>query len=412
MNSQRPRVLLPDEAQRELRTVRMFFFVFIGAGGFLIPFLNLVYNRAGMNGAQIGILAMLAALCAMLAAPVWGRWSDRSGQTRRLLQFELVTTAVAALALGMQRTFSGFAALTSLQAILNAGSIPLSTALAMMVVAHTHSSGFGDIRRWGSLGWAVFVLSAGPVMQRLGLWVLFPAYAFAFMLSALMLQRVDSANSTGEHASAAGGKSGAGNSYGAALNTLVHERGLLWLMIAVLISGVLNAGWRSFWQIDMDHMGAPESLIAMAAMASAAVEMPAMLWADRWATRYGGKRLLTTALLLDTLRLTVVYLFQSPLILLLGNAFGGIAYSLTAVGLVVYVLERTPPAQAATMLAIFGVTLANLIVILGAPLGGLVFDSAGARWLYAMGAAGNLAGFFILYQTTNNSLRRSSNEYS
>ena len=410
--------------------MRAFFFVFIGGGGFLIPFLNLYYSRAGMSGAQIGLLSMLAALSALLAAPVWGQWSDRSRQVGRLLLASLLAAAAAALVLGAQRSFPGFALATSLHSLLSAGSIPLSTTLAMLAIAAAGRGGFGEIRRWGSLGWAVFVLAAGPLLETWGLGLIFPAYALAFVISALLLPRTPARPpSVGEVGMEVNRPTQApaqeihktSHTDGAPLPAFTPPRpsllsinlklpstvrllffnpALRVLFAALLISGVLNAGWRQFWQIYMDQLGATESLIAVGAMLGAAVEMPAMLYVDRWNRRFGPRRVLLASLGLDAARLSIVLLAPRPLTILLVNAVGGVAFSLVTIGLVAYVLEHTPEYHKTTMLAVFTVTLANLILIVGGPLTGAAFDALGAYWLYALGAAGSFLGWAVLYWGT------------
>ncbi len=54
------------------------------------------------------------------------------------------------------------------------------------------------------------------------------------------------------------------------------------------------------------------------------------------------------------------------------------------------------------MLALFNVTLANMISMAASPLGGVGFDLFGAYWLYAFALAGFLlAAFSILLLHTN-----------
>jgi len=278
---------------------------------------------------------------------------------------------------------------------MNAGNEPLSTALGMRIVIKNRSSGFGDVRRWGSLGWAIFVLGIGPLLQRNGLGVIFPAYAAAFILSAVLLIPVD--DSTARNLPKETEKDTANVGYRRIAFTLIHNRGLLALFFSLLTWGIMNAGWRQFWQIYMDQLGAEKSLIAVGAMMGAAVEMPAMLWTDRWLKRFGARWALLAACLVDMVRLVVVLLFPFPATIVVVMGMGGIAFSLRTIGTVTYILERTPAVQFATMLAVFTVTLYNLIVILGAPISGIFFDKFGAYWLYGLGAVGSLFAWMILF---------------
>ena len=60
-------------SKRNLRLIRIYYFLWIGAGGFLSPFVTLFYKARGLTGTEIGLLSTFGAITGMLAAPVWGR---------------------------------------------------------------------------------------------------------------------------------------------------------------------------------------------------------------------------------------------------------------------------------------------------------------------------------------------------
>jgi PPP family 3-phenylpropionic acid transporter len=72
------------------------------------------------------LLSTFAGLAALIAAPLWGRFSDSASKPRRLLQFELLASAVLMLILSQQVSFGWIAVIVVLDAFLNAGSSPSS----------------------------------------------------------------------------------------------------------------------------------------------------------------------------------------------------------------------------------------------------------------------------------------------
>jgi hypothetical protein len=80
-------------ASRDLRVIRLDFFLWIGAGGFLSPFVTLFYKARGLTGTEIGLLSTFGAITGMLAAPVRGRWGDASRHPRRLIMVALLASA-------------------------------------------------------------------------------------------------------------------------------------------------------------------------------------------------------------------------------------------------------------------------------------------------------------------------------
>jgi len=132
-------------SQRNLWLMRAYYFLWIGAGGFLMPFVTLVYQARGLSGTEIGLLSTWGAIAGMVAAPVWGRWGDRVRAPRRLLQLALLGSACFALLRGVQTLFWGFVVFVVLDALVNSGSGSLSSMQALAVV-EGEKAGFGSIR--------------------------------------------------------------------------------------------------------------------------------------------------------------------------------------------------------------------------------------------------------------------------
>jgi PPP family 3-phenylpropionic acid transporter len=173
-------------SQRNLWTLRLYYFMLIGGGGFLFPFINLFYTQQGLSGTEIGLLSTLGSLAALIAAPWWGRRSDATPHRRRLLQFGLLATSLCMLALSRQTIFAWMALIVTLDALLSVGVPPLSDVVALTVIRHGRA-GFGSVRLWGSLGWAVTALLGGWLIEQTGLFTMFAGYAICGFASIALL---------------------------------------------------------------------------------------------------------------------------------------------------------------------------------------------------------------------------------
>ena len=98
-------------------------------------------------------------------------------------------------------------------------------------------------------------------------------------------------------------------------------------------------------------------------------------------------------------RMIAVLLFPSIEMLMLMRIVVGLQFSFYSVGIIAYITSYTRRSYRVTTLALFTITLRNLVVMVGNPLSGLVYDSAGAYWLYAIGLAGSLLGWGALQLT-------------
>ena len=173
-------------AQRNLWTLRLYYFLLIGGGGFLFPFINLFYTQQGLSGTEIGWLSTMASLVALIVAPWWGRRSDATTHPRRLLQFGLLATSLCMLALSQQTVFAWMAIIVMLDALLSINVAPLSDVVALAVTKQGRA-GFGSVRLWGSLGWAVTALLGGWLIEQTGLFTMFAGYAISGFASIALL---------------------------------------------------------------------------------------------------------------------------------------------------------------------------------------------------------------------------------
>jgi MFS transporter, PPP family, 3-phenylpropionic acid transporter len=378
----------PSE-NRTLWLMRLYFLAFIGAGGFLFPFISLFFRRNGLSGTEIGVIGAASAGAQLIAAPLWGRWSDAITQPRRLLQAALIGSGVAFLIMSQQKTFAGIALLTVLHGFISAGIGPLSDILALNV---TRRTGYGSIRLWGSLGWAVLGLIGGLLIERSGMFVAFAGCAAMFFVAAVLINRIvvlplspdDGATPTVETPARV------------PVRSLLRERSLVGLAIALTILGLTGRGAVQFEAIYLDQLGASEFLVGLASAISAMTELPAMLLADRLLRRFSAGAVYCMGIVAHIIHAGAILLAPSVLTILLMRVAEGTSYGIFTVALVIYVSRRAPQQQVTVLLALYTVTLGGLVSLVANPLGGLVFDAVGAYWLYSIALAGDILALVVL----------------
>jgi MFS transporter, PPP family, 3-phenylpropionic acid transporter len=365
---------------RVLWGIRLYYFAWLGSGGFLLPFINLFYIRQGLTGAEVGSLSTVGAIVTIIVAPLWGRWSDSTSHPRRLLQISLLGLAVSYVFLSQQTFFWPMAMVTGLLAIIGAGVGPLSDSLTLAITG-ANKTGYGSVRLWGSLGWAIMAYVSGLIIERSGLFAAFAGYAAGLGLSIVILSmaRVGEAIPTRPTAVRARG-SPASVFRNPALLALAISLGL------VLLAGNPQV---QFEPVYLDQLGASEGVIGFASTIGALVELPAMLWADRLIRKYGPGRIFQIFLVMKAAILGVTLLAPNVPMLIAMRAANGVAFSFFAVSQTMLVAEQAAPEQRTTALAVFSVTLPALIRIASGPLGGLAFDAFGAYWLYAIAMVGH-----------------------
>jgi MFS family permease len=377
-------------SRRDLWLVRLYYFIWMGGLGFILAFINLFFRRQGLSGTQIGVLGTVASVASLIAAPVWGHWSDRVPQPRRLIQIGLVVSAIMMMLLSQQRAFIWMAVLMAADAAVGAGVGPLSSALGMGVA---HKVGYGSVRLWGSLGWAFVVLLAGWLIEQTGMFSMFVGYAIAMVISVVVVNliRPGAIRSSGVVSSGGGAPLTVGG--------LLKNRMLLGLTVMLTIFLMGQIGVLRFEAIYLDELGASETVIGLVSTIGAVVELPGMIIADRVIQRYGARRALLAAMVIRVgMMIAVLAAPRVPTIIAI-RAVNGIAFSLINVGWLTFVSDHTLPEQRNLALALFTVTLPGIVNVLGGPLSGLLYDTYGAYWLYAVALAGYALGWIVLRLT-------------
>ena len=376
------------QQQAHLNRLKLFYFVFIGAGGFLIPFLNLFYERRGLSGTQIGILGTVGAVTALLAAPVIGRVSDRMGNPGRVLQITIILSAFFYLVISQQTMFLPIAFLTIFVTIADSGIGPLSTMLALDTGIEGQENRYGSVRVWGSLGWAIIVLLAGFLVEKAGLFTSFAGYAVMFLLSAGILFAFQAPKKPAQSTERTSQRD--------LVRRLMRDRAMVGLALSLTLLWVARAGIWKFQALYLDSLGAGEGLIGISSMVGSVIELPGMFIADRIAQRRGSHRLLGLTYLLYSLTAIMVLLLPRIPTIIASEAIGGLAYSFLTVSVVMFINERSPLGQTATVMALYTVTLNGLTSIFSSPLSGVIFDTYGPYWLYAVSATGCAAAYVVL----------------
>ena len=378
----------PDTSS-DLWKLRLYFALYIGSGGFLFPFLALYYQQVGLTGVQMGLLGSIGWTVSMLLAPLWGRWGDTARNPKFVLQVALIGAGVTYFFIGLQATFVGIVIFIVLSSVFDNSIGALSTAHTLSAT-QSEKSGFGSIRLFGSLGWAVAAPLAGWLIERAGMLVPFAGYAVCAILAAALIHfvAVKPKHVESEHQDRVPLKK--------VLTSLARDKSMIGLAIAMFVVWMSNTGRGQFESIYLLNLGAFESLIGFSSSMSAAIELPFMFWADRWIKRFGSGVVLRTALVLQALGMLSIVIFPSVASIVIFRAVQGCSFSLLTVALVSYIVEGAPHGQDATALTFYDVTLHGFVIFIAAPLSGILFDKVGAYWLYAIALVGNLLGWLIL----------------
>jgi MFS family permease len=385
-------------------TIRIYYFLYLGAFGFIMPFLALFFRRTGMSGVQIGILGMVSAIIGIVFAPLWARLGDQLINPRRLLQVAFFGSVIGYLVLSFQNSYTEIALLVGICALLVSGIDPISDSIALRRRKDNQQISFGSIRLWGSLGWAFSVYLAGWMIQELGIRSVFWGYAGLIILVIIVLNFIVQSGIKDDCP-----VTSSGLSYLRLMKEIIKDNAMVGLALALSVLWLVRSGINQFQAIYMDELGAGESVIGLVNTITALVELPGMLWADHLVNRYGAQQVIRFALFVFIFQMGVIVVFPRVVMFLIAGCLNGIAFSYINVALAVFVSEKAPLTQTATVLALFTSTLRGAIQIFAGLFSGLIFDRFGAYWLYTIGFAGCLLALLIYNMLVINKRRQQVN---
>ena len=382
-----------NSQSKNLLFARLYYFAFMGGWGFILPFTNLFYVSLGFSGKQIGIISSASAIVGMVASPVWVSTVKRHPLAQRILQAAIVLGALGYYLIGRQTHYLAVIFIVCLHALASSGVMPLSDSMAV-TVSRESGKGYGSVRAWASLGWIICLLSSGQLVGRFGYMAGFIGVSVMWMIAAVMVYLIQP-----HHFSSQGLPDQPKPDLRLAVKRVLQDRTLMGLAAALVFIGFLNSAVLQFENVFLEQLGASKQLISVAGILSAVVELPFMIYADRIAHRVGAHRLLIIALLMTLVQRMAVFFFPYIPTIMLVRFVGGVAFSFYTVSLIGLISKHTQPSETGTVLALYTVTIAGMVNIIAAPVGGLLFDALETRWLYPISAFGYLIGAASLWWT-------------
>lgn len=376
--------------KRDLFFARAYYFAYMGGWGFVLPFVNLFYVSLGLSGTQIGAITSVSAVVGLVLSPIVVTEIKKLPQARLLLQCFLLLGALGYFILGRQVLFPAILLVIFFHAVITAGIMPTSDAMAV-AVAQEAGTGYGSVRMWASLGWIGTVLLSGALIERFGYLVSFDGVSLMWVLGAGLVQFIQP-----RYFVARTDAQFSPPSIRTALSRILHDRTLLGFAIAVTFIGFLNSGVLQFEYVYLAELGASKQVISVAGILSAIVELPFMIYADRYVRRVGAHRVILLALVMIFFQRAAVLLLPSIATIMIVRFLGGVSFSFYTIAYIGIISSRTNSSETGTVLALYTVTLAGLVNMLAAPVSGAIFDAIGARWLYALAMTGYALGLLIL----------------
>nr|WP_276539974.1 MFS transporter [Paenibacillus polysaccharolyticus] len=374
-----------------MTSLKLYNFFIYGAISIFAGFLQLYLQEIGMTKLEIGSLMAIGPFVSLFANPFWGFWSDKSRNIRIVLMMMMGGTFV--LAQGVFYAPS-YAWIYVAMIFFYFFQSPLFAQTNSLILGYIDGTGqkFGSFRLWGSLGWALTAVAAGPVIDRFGVSsvsIIFACMiAVAFVFSVL-LPKQPIASDTPIVTFRRFGK------------VMFNPYFMIFIGLGVLVS-VPNAMNSTFMSLYIVEMGGDKQMVGWAIFTSSILEVGVFLLLDRLLKRKMSILLgsLILVSLLFALRWQLMALANNPMEvvfiqLMHSVTFGGYFY----VGTQLTMLFIPRPYRSSGQ-AVYTMAWGGLSGVIAGLFGGWLFQSFGAEVMYNIGVFFSLigaAGFAIMW---------------
>ena len=361
---------------------KFLYFLYYAAAAAWIPYLNLYYEQRGLSPSQIGLLAGLPALISLASAALWGGIADRTHRHKQVLVLAICSAVTAVLLLSRANTFSLLIPLIALYAFFVAPIMPLIDN-AVLGLLGANKNRYGRLRLWGAVGWGVAAPLVGLLVDRTGLHWIFFSYAALMLGNLLLILRlpVD--------------RTSVGQSFWRGFHHLLTNKRWVLFLLSVLIGSIGRAMINNFLFLYMDGRGVSKGLMGLSLAVASISELPIYFFSTHLLKRWGSRGLLVFALIASVLQPFAYSLVTAPWLFLLAQLLHGPSFSAMQVAGVSYADEIAPDGMGATAQGVFSSVIIGLASLLGAVIGGVLYQSVGAVAIFRSASAFALLGLSI-----------------
>jgi PPP family 3-phenylpropionic acid transporter len=149
-----------------------FYFFYFAFVGMFAPYWSLYLKSIEFNAVQIGTLMSVQPVMRMLSPALWGWLADRLGNRRLVVQIAAFGSALCYLGVFFTTDYFGLLLVLAAMSFFWSASMPLVEATTLTYLGK-HTSRYGRLRSWGSVGFILAVLGLGYALDYIAIaWIL------------------------------------------------------------------------------------------------------------------------------------------------------------------------------------------------------------------------------------------------
>jgi PPP family 3-phenylpropionic acid transporter len=347
----------------------------------LISYFPLYFESIGFTKLQIGAIYSVGPFLTIVANLAVGVLSDRTKSLRRILSL-LYCGQILALALLLpQKEFGIMAGIMSLFYLFQT---PINSMLdsVSLLAADQMKRSFPSIRMFGSLGYAICAVAFGYLLTAYGSHLTITIGLCTIGVSLIFSFFIGDFQATLKKFEFNG------------LWIFLRRRETIIFFALIMIVSVAHRINEGFLAIAMREIGANDSVIGFAWLASAVSEIPMFFLLAKYGHRFRELPLLAIASFMYVIRLGLLSFASEPWMMVTIQAMHSVSFAIYYITALRYMQALIPDEYRSSGQAVFAVVWSGFAGLIAGTLGGWLYDAAGLAAVFRTGAAFALIGTF------------------
>lgn len=369
--------------------LRLFYFLYYGNVGTVLPYFAAYLRGLGFSGEQIGLVQMLPSLLAPVVAIAWASFADHRASPQRALRLATAWAALAVLLLPFARAPWEVGAVVVLMAVGDRAVVPLADSITLEWCRDHPRASYARIRLFGSLGFIALSILVGRALTARGDR---PADLVVPVVAVLCVAGYALAARGAPAAAHAAPRPGPRDMLG-----LVRDRRLHLLLAAAAVHWAACAPFHLFFGVFVRDLGLPSDVTGIGMGIGVLAEIGALLLFPRLERRLPLRALFAVAFLGSAVRWALLSVATGAFAIASLQALHGLTFGLFWGSAMRALADLVPAPLRATGQAVFTAVVFGGGNAVGYALSGVGYDRLGGVGpLFAFAAAAELLSLAVV----------------
>lgn len=370
-----------------VRSVRFFYlFYLVGVGLFynLLPLY--LQENLGFDATSIGVIMSVASIMSIGIATFWGIAADVTKNPKLILTIVLGCSGLIVLLSGKATTFVAMLIMMILFEFFRSGIFPLIDSTATTIAMRSDVA-FSQMRWCGSLGYAVSILAFAPLLESIGLNLIFILFMFFLALPILFVRQLPNP-ATKEQIN-----------FKIDMKYLFTNK-LYWfiLFIGAFNFGSMNAS-SNYLALHVQTLGGGVLAVGICTLIAAGIsEVHALMYVERIYHRLGMERTLLIGLGVTLFRWIVAFFAPNLAIFFLTAFCHGIAFAFVQPAVFTLIRRHVSESVSGTAIALNAAISGGVLTIINVITGNIIDATGSTAMMFIIFMIASLISIGLMLQ--------------